>query len=47
MDFVIGLSRTRHKKNGVWVIVDCLTKLAQFLAMKTTDSMHSLTKLYI
>ena len=47
MDFVIGLSRTRHKKNGVWVIVDCLTKSAQFLAMKITDYMNSLTKLYI
>ncbi|RVW89330.1 Transposon Ty3-I Gag-Pol polyprotein [Vitis vinifera] len=47
MDFVIGLPRTRSKKNGVWVIVDCLTKSAHFLAMKTTDSMNSLAKLYI
>ncbi|RVX01842.1 Transposon Ty3-I Gag-Pol polyprotein [Vitis vinifera] len=47
MDFVIGLPRTRSKKNGVWVIVDRLTKSAYFLAMKTTDSMNSLAKLYI
>ncbi|RVW31634.1 Transposon Ty3-I Gag-Pol polyprotein [Vitis vinifera] len=47
MDFVIGLPRSRSKKNGVWVIVDRLTKLAHFLAMKTTDSMNSLAKLYI
>ena len=47
MDFVIGLPRTRSKKNGVWVIVDHLTKLAHFLAMKTTDPMNSLAKLYI
>ena len=47
MDFVIGLPRTRSKKNGVWVIVDRLTKLAHFLAMKTTDPMNSLVKLYI
>ncbi|WJZ95428.1 hypothetical protein VitviT2T_014200 [Vitis vinifera] len=47
MDFVIGLPRTRSKKNGVWVIVDHLTKSAHFLAMKTTDSMNSLAKLYI
>ncbi|RVW68091.1 Retrovirus-related Pol polyprotein from transposon 17.6 [Vitis vinifera] len=47
MDFVIGLPRTRSKKNGVWVIVDRLTKSAHFLAMKTTDSMNSLAKLYI
>ncbi|WJZ83991.1 hypothetical protein VitviT2T_003625 [Vitis vinifera] len=47
MDFVIGLPRTRSKKNGVWVIVDRLTKSAHFLAMKTTNSMNSLAKLYI
>ena len=47
MDFVIGLPRTRSKKNGVWVIMDRLTKSTNFLAMKTTDSMNSLAKLYI
>ncbi|RVW41810.1 Transposon Ty3-I Gag-Pol polyprotein [Vitis vinifera] len=47
MDFVMGLPRTRSKKNGVWVIVDHLTKSSHFLAMKTTDSMNSLAKLYI
>ena len=47
MDFVIGLPRTRSKKNGVWVIVDRLTKSAHFLTMKTTDSMNSLAKLYV
>ncbi|RVW21919.1 Transposon Ty3-I Gag-Pol polyprotein [Vitis vinifera] len=47
MDFVIGLLRTRSKKNGVWVIVDRLTKSTHFLAMKTIDSMNSLAKLYI
>ncbi|KAL6316893.1 hypothetical protein AAG906_023548 [Vitis piasezkii] len=46
MDFVIGLPRTRSKKNGVWVIVDHLTKSTHSLAMKTTDSMNSLAKLY-
>ncbi|RVX08378.1 Transposon Tf2-8 polyprotein [Vitis vinifera] len=30
MDFVIGLPRTRSKKNGVWVIVDRLTKDPKF-----------------
>ena len=47
MDFVRGLPRSRSKKNGVWVIVDRLTKLAHFLAMKTIDSMNFLAKLYI
>ena len=36
MDFVIGLPKTRSKKNGVWVIVNRLTKSTHFLAMKTT-----------
>ena len=47
MDFVIGLPRTRKKKNGVWVIVDRLPKSAHFLSMKTTDFMNTLAKLYI
>ena len=47
MDFVIGFPRTRSKKNGVWMIVDHLTKSTHFLAMKTTDSMNYLAKLYI
>ena len=46
MDFVVGLPRTRIKKNGVWVIVERLTKSTHFLAMKTIDSMNSLAKLY-
>ena len=45
-NFVIWLPKTGSKKNGVWVIVDRLTKLAHFLAMKTTDSINSLAKLY-
>ena len=47
MDFVIGLPKIRSKKTGVWVIVDLLTKSTHFLAMKTTNSINSLAKLYI
>ena len=47
MDFVIWLPRTRSKKNGVWVIMNHFTKSAYFLALKTTNSMNSLAKLYI
>ena len=47
MDFVVGLPRTRSKKNGVWMIVDRFTKSAHFLAMKTIDVMNSLVKLYL
>ncbi|RVW85268.1 Transposon Ty3-I Gag-Pol polyprotein [Vitis vinifera] len=45
--FEIRFPRTRSKKNGVWVIVECLTKSTHFLVMKTTNSMNSLAKLYI
>ena len=47
MDFVVGLLGNKSKKNGVWVIMNHFTKSAYFLALKTTDSMNSLTKLYL
>ena len=46
MDFVVGFPRTISKKNEVRVIVDRLTKSTHFLAMKTTDFMNSMAKLY-
>ena len=47
MDFVIGLPRTPQSKDSVWVIVDRLTKSTHFLAMRITDSMLALSKLYV
>ena len=47
MDFVIGLPRTPQSKDSVWVIVDRLTKSTQFLAIKITDSIIALSKLYV
>ena len=47
MDFVSGLPRTSKGKNLVWVIVDRLTKAAHFLAVKTTDTLVTLSRLYI
>ena len=47
MDFVSGLPRTSRGHNAVWVIVDRLTKSAHFLNMKTTDTLETLSKLYI
>ena len=46
-DFVSGLSRASGGHNAVWVVVDRLTKSAHFLAMKTTDSMSTLSRLYV
>ena len=47
MDFVTGLLRTSQSKDNVWVIVDRLTKLAHFLAMRITDLVFALGKLYV
>ena len=44
---MVGFLGNRSKKNGVWVIMNHFTKSAYFLALKTTDSMNSLTKLYL
>nr|GEY50863.1 putative reverse transcriptase domain-containing protein [Tanacetum cinerariifolium] len=47
MDFVSGLPRTPSGYNSIWVIVDRLTKSAQFLSMKKTDSIEKLAQLYL
>ncbi|WRX12418.1 Integrase [Theobroma cacao] len=47
MDFVLGLPRTWSGKDAIWVIVDKLTKYAQFLAIHSTYSIEKLAKLYI
>lgn len=47
MDSVSGLPRTSSRNNAIWVIVDKLTKLANFLAMKMTFRLDKLAKLYI
>nr|GEX33631.1 putative reverse transcriptase domain-containing protein [Tanacetum cinerariifolium] len=47
MDFVSGLLRTLSGYDSIWVIVDCLTKSAQFLPMKKTDSIEKLAHLYL
>ena len=47
MDFAIGLPRTRTGYDAIWVIVDQLTKLAHFLAIRYNFSLDRLVKLYI
>ena len=47
MDFVSGFPRTSKGHNSVWVIVDRLTEAAHFLAVKTTDTLVTLSRLYI
>ena len=47
MDFVSGLPSTRQGYNSIWVIVDRLTKSAHFLPVRVTDSLSTLSQLYI
>ncbi|GKB03059.1 putative reverse transcriptase domain-containing protein [Tanacetum coccineum] len=47
MDFVRKLPKTSSEHDTIWVIVDRLTKLAHFIPTKATDSMQTLTRLYI
>ncbi|GJR93250.1 reverse transcriptase domain-containing protein [Tanacetum coccineum] len=47
MDFVTKLPQTSSGHDTIWVIVDRLTKSAHFIPTKATDSMETLTKLYI
>nr|GEY18109.1 retrotransposon protein, putative, Ty3-gypsy subclass [Tanacetum cinerariifolium] len=47
MDFVSELPRTPSGYDTIWVIIDRLTKSAQFLPLKKMDSMEKLTRLYL
>jgi hypothetical protein len=47
MDFVVGLLRTQLEYDSIWVIVDRLTKVAQFIPVKTTYSRPQLAELYV
>ncbi|GJT74873.1 putative reverse transcriptase domain-containing protein [Tanacetum coccineum] len=47
MDFVTKLPKTSNRHDTIWVIVDRLTKSAHFIPTRETDSMETLTRLYI
>ncbi len=47
MDFVSELPHTTHGYDSIWVIVDCLTKSADFLPVQTTYSIAQYVRLYI
>ncbi|GJS43229.1 putative reverse transcriptase domain-containing protein [Tanacetum coccineum] len=47
MDFITKLPRTSSEHDTIWVIVDRLTKSANFIPTRETDSMETLTRLYI
>nr|GEW43180.1 reverse transcriptase domain-containing protein [Tanacetum cinerariifolium] len=47
MDFITKLPKTSNGHDTIWVIIDCLTKSANFVPTRATDSMETLTRLYI
>jgi hypothetical protein len=47
MDFITKLPKTSSGHDSIWVLVDRLTKSAHFLAIKETDKVETLSKLYI
>ncbi|CAL9074467.1 unnamed protein product, partial [Musa textilis] len=47
MDFVIGLPKTAKGYDGIWVVVDRLTKSAHFLPVNKKYSLDKLACLYI
>ena len=47
MDFIDGLPRTREGNEGVWVIMDHLTKSARFIPVKSTRTESKLAELNV
>ncbi|KAK8918382.1 hypothetical protein KSP39_PZI021861 [Platanthera zijinensis] len=47
MDFVMGLPRSKAGNNGIWVIIDRLTKVAHFIPMKNDSPVQKLVDQYI
>jgi transposase InsO family protein len=47
MDFIVGLPCTQAGYDSIWVIVDRLTKVAQFIPVKTTYLGAKLAELYV
>jgi hypothetical protein len=47
MDFIVGLPHTQAGYDSIWVIMDCITKVAHFIPVKTTYSGAKLAELYM
>jgi hypothetical protein len=46
-DFIPGLPKTKNNKDMIWVILDRLTKSAQFIAVNQKDNGEKLIDLYV
>ena len=47
MDFVVGLPKSQHGFDSIWVIVDRMTKSAHFILIKVTYTAAKLAQIYI
>jgi hypothetical protein len=47
MDFVIGLPRAQKGNDSIWVIIDCITKVAHFIPVKTAFRGATLARIYL
>ena len=47
MDFIVGLPQTPKDHDSIWVIVDRLTKVAHFIAMRNDYKVGKLIDLYV
>ena len=47
MDFIVGLPNTAQKHDSIWVIVDRLTKMANFIPMHTTYNAKKYDEIYL
>jgi hypothetical protein len=47
MDFIVRFPRTRASYDSIWVVVDRLTKSAQFIPVKTSYNSAMLAELYM
>nr|GEX40280.1 putative reverse transcriptase domain-containing protein [Tanacetum cinerariifolium] len=47
MDFITKLPKTSNGHDTIWVIIDRLTKSAHFIPTRETNSMETLTRLYM
>ncbi|WVZ81084.1 hypothetical protein U9M48_028506 [Paspalum notatum var. saurae] len=47
MDFIVGLPLTQKGYDSIWVIIDCFTKSAHFIPVKTVYHAKTYAELYI
>ncbi|WVZ58387.1 hypothetical protein U9M48_008666 [Paspalum notatum var. saurae] len=47
MDFIVSLPRTQKGYDSIWVIIDCFTKSAHFIPVKTSYHAKTYAELYI